>query len=245
MLRSLYFTSLLFILQFTSPLLLSNLPTPISAFAASKKPSSKPKSNPKSRASTTKGFGAPPPTLDDLLSSFPNRLPPQHDLDIISCPCRSGLTYKECCRPLHSLERECTSKVDVLRSRYSAFSYRLIEYVMRSTHPTCRDYREDKVAWAKDLNKGGMFDSFEFVDLTIIDDDDENNEGGEDEDGEENGYVTFKVTLRAREDKPMYATVAGQETVITEKSKFIKEKGVWKYASGEVQSDRLENVKLN
>ncbi|KAL7447558.1 hypothetical protein ACHAXS_009730, partial [Conticribra weissflogii] len=229
----------------------------ISAFAAAKKPSSKSKSKSKSKSrgssSTAKGFGPPPPSLDDLLSSFPTRLPPPHDDDDdddddVPCPCRtpssSGpvLPYRKCCRPLHAHRRECTSKTDVLRSRYSAFAFRSIEYVMRSTHPSCRDYREDEVAWAKDLNRGGMFDSFEFVGLTIVDEEEE------DEDGNE-GYITFRVTLRARDIDdiaPGLAAVAGRETVITERSKFLKDdNGIWKYAGGEVRSDRLEDVQLN
>ena len=129
---------------------------------------------------------------------------------------------------------------DVLRSRYTAFSYRNIKYVMDTTHKSCRDYREDKVAWAKDLDKGGMFDSFEFVKL----------QAGEEEmsdDNENEGYVEFKVTLRAKEDK--YDTVAGQETVISEKSRFLRnpDDGSWSYASGDVRSDvvGLEDTQLN
>ena len=156
------------------------------------------------------------------------------------CACGSGKVYGDCCGPLHSGEKSCLTMTDVLRSRYTAFSYRNIKYVMSTTHETCRDYREDKVAWAKDLDKGGMFDSFEFVKL----------QAGEEEmskDDENSGYVEFKVTLRAKEDK--YDTVAGQETVISERSRFLRnpEDGSWSYASGDVRSDvvGLEDTQLN
>ena len=129
---------------------------------------------------------------------------------------------------------------DVLRSRYTAFSYRNIKYVLDTTHETCRDYREDKVAWAKDLDKGGMFDSFEFVKL----------QAGEEEmskDDENEGHVEFKVTLRAKEDEN--DKVAGQETVISERSRFLRnpDNGSWSYASGDVRSDvvGLEATQLN
>ncbi len=112
------------------------------------------------------------------------------------------------------------------RSRYTAFSWRNIDYVMSTTHELCRDFRDDKVAWAKDLDKKGMFDSFDFIQLTP----------GEEEMSQENeneGFVEFKVKLRAKDDSDY---VAGQETVITERSKFIRDPndGSWKYASGDV-----------
>jgi uncharacterized protein YchJ len=132
---------------------------------------------------------------------------------------------------------------DVLRSRYTAFAWRIIEYVMATTHESCRDYREDRVAWANDLNRNGMFDSFEFVDLSA-------GEEEIDELDENVGFVEFKVTFRAKEggyggSEP----VAGRETVISERSRFLRNPvdGSWSYASGDVRSDvaGLEGATLN
>eukprot|EP00547_Thalassionema_nitzschioides_P005477 CAMPEP_0194205692 /NCGR_PEP_ID=MMETSP0156-20130528/4913_1 /TAXON_ID=33649 /ORGANISM="Thalassionema nitzschioides, Strain L26-B" /LENGTH=227 /DNA_ID=CAMNT_0038932043 /DNA_START=158 /DNA_END=841 /DNA_ORIENTATION=- len=195
-------------------------------------------------ASTRKGFAAPPPTLEDLLSSFRTRLP-QGDANNTPCPCGSSEVYGDCCGPLHRGERRCTTMTDVLRSRYSAFSFRNIQYIMDTTHPTCRDHRNDRIAWAKDLNKAGMFDSFEFAKLEIIDGPEEKN----DIENENEGYVTFKVTLVAREDSVERGILAGQETVITERSKFLRDAkdNSWSYASGDVRSDvaGLEETTLN
>lgn len=105
-------------------------------------------------AQTTKGFGVPPPKLDDVLAGFKTRAP--DDADSQPCPCGSEKVYSECCGPFHGGEKMCATMTDVLRSRYTAFSWRNIEYVMATTHETCRDYREDRVAWAKDLDKSGM-----------------------------------------------------------------------------------------
>ena len=199
----------------------------------------KQKKKSKRSAQTTKGFGAPPPKLGDLLAGFKTRVP--DDADNQPCPCQSGKVYGACCGPLHKGDQSCLTMTDVLRSRYTAFSWRIIEYAMKTTHPICRDWREDRVAWAKDLNKGGMFDSFEFVKLQV----------GEEEmskDNENEGYVEFKVTLRAKEDNEVDA-VAGQETVISERSKFLRDPsdGSWSYASGDVRSDvaGLEDTTLN
>lgn len=193
---------------------------------------------PKRASQTTKGFGLPPLKLEDMLATFKTRIPEEADNQ--PCPCGAGKLYGTCCGPLHRGDRKCTTMSDVLRSRYSAFSWRIIEYVMATTHESCRDYREDRVAWAKDLHRKGMFDGFEFVNLSA----------GEEEvnkDNENEGYIVFKVTFRARNDGK--TSVAGQETVISERSKFIRNPsdGTWSYASGDVRSDvaGLEGATLN
>lgn len=200
-----------------------------------------------SPARTAKGFGAPPPTLEEVISKFRTRVP--DDADSQPCPCggrsETDKLYRDCCGPLHRNERLALTMTDVLRSRFSAFSWRLIKYVMDSTHETCRDYLEDRVAWANSLNKYGMFDSFEFVRL----------EPGPEElslESENEGFIEFNVTLRAKD--PSYledvsTLISGQETKITERSRFLRDPntGVWTYASGEVRSNvaGLEDTSLN
>ena len=152
-----------FMLYFSLLVLLDSTKV-VFGFAAKKKGGGNKKKG--GTARTNKGFGAPPPTLEEVLSKFRTRIPDVTDginsADNHICPCDSGKTYGECCGPLHRNERLCLTMTDVLRSRYSAFSWRNIKYVMDTTHKSCRDYREDKIAWANDLNKGGMFDSFDF-----------------------------------------------------------------------------------
>ena len=198
------------------------------------------KNKPSKRAAqTTKGFGLPPPKLEDILATYKTRTP--EDANNQPCPCgTAGQSYGTCCGPLHRGDRKCTTMTDVLRSRYTAFSWRNIEYVMATTHESCRDYREDRVAWANDLHRKGMFDGFEFVKLSA-------GEEEMDKDNENEGYIEFKVTFRARNDGKN--SVAGQETVISERSKFIRNPtdGSWTYASGDVRSDvaGLEGTTLN
>jgi len=198
----------------------------------------KKKKKPKRAAQTPKGFGAPPPSLDEVLAGFETRVP--EDAGDAPCPCGTGEVYDDCCGPLHRGDRPCASMTDVLRSRYAAFSWRIVGHVMSTTHPSCRDHRDDRVAWARDLDRGGMFDSFDFVKL----------EPGEEEISEENeneGFLAFEVTLRAKEDGN--ASLAGQETVISERSKFVRDTthGTWSYVSGDVKSQvaGLEDTTLN
>ncbi len=199
--------------------LLVSLPSVILGFAAKKK-GGKPK---KSTSSSNKGFGAAPQTLESVLEGFPTRMPT--DADSRDCPCGTmGKVYADCCGPLHRGLRPCLTPTDVLRSRYTAFTLRNIPYSMDTTHETCRDYREDRIAWAKDLNKGGMFDSFEFVNLEILGDAGPE-EAGADESNE--GFVEFKVTLRGKVDS--VSTLAGQETAVPERARFLRdaEEGSW------------------
>jgi SEC-C motif-containing protein len=218
--------------------LLVLLPAVALGFAANNKKGKQQKAK-KTTARTTKGFGAPPDTLDQVLDKFRTRMP-ENIPDAQECPCRiSGKSYEDCCAPLHRGQQSCLSMTDVLRSRYTAFCLRDIKHVMDTTHQTCRDYREDRIAWAKDLNNGGMFDSFDFTSL----------EAGPEEAGadENEGFIKFKVTLRAKEDTT--SILAGQETSVTERSRFLRnpEDGTWTYASGDVRSDvaGLEDTTLN
>ena len=209
-----------------------------------------------------KGFGVQPPSLETILSTFPSRRPTTTTTTTtgVDCPCGSGQTYDMCCGPLHNQSRKCHSMVDVLRSRYSAFCWRDIGHILATTHPTNRDYREDKVAWAKELHKEGMFDSFEFVRLDI----------GTEEMGidENEGFVEFQVTLRGRgggdenergqgrggggsgrRGRQIAAAVSGLETVVKERSRFLRDadSGIWSYAGGDVTSEvaGLQDTKLN
>jgi SEC-C motif-containing protein len=232
-------------------LLLLLLPAVVLGFAAANtnkknRGSSNNKNKGNKKATTNKGFGAAPPTLESVVSQFRTRMP--DDPDAQACPCGSHqnelpVVYGECCGPLHAGTRNCFTMTDVLKSRYSAFSWRNVNYVMDTTHVTCRDWREDRIAWAKDLNKGGMFDSFDFVDL----------QAGPEEPGqdENEGFVEFQVTLRAKEDwtSASGGELAGKETVVSERSRFLRnpEDLTWSYASGDVRStvDGLEDTQLN
>jgi len=192
---------------------------------AAKKPGGK-----KNVASTNKGFGAAPPTLEEVCSKFQSRMP--QDPSSVPCPC-GGEIYESCCAPYHRGEKFPESPLRVLQSRYSAFAFRNIPYIVSTTHPTCRDWCKDKIAWAKDLNKQGIFDSFEFVSLQV----------GEEVKGANNDetFLEFKVRMRSKEDDT-------QETTVTEKSRFLRGKdGEWAYAGGEVRSDveGLEDAVLN
>merc|ERR1712151_761634 len=113
-----------------------------SGLAASKrKPNkAKGKGGKKGFASNLKGFGAAPPSLEEVAAKFKTRLPEK--ANILPCPCGSGDLYEKCCEPYHAGKKYPETPTKVLQSRYTAFTYRLIPYIIETTHPTCRDYRE-------------------------------------------------------------------------------------------------------
>lgn len=185
------------------------------------------------RKAAGRGFGAKPspkkapPTLEEAAARFAHRLPADTQTP---CPCGGG-AYEQCCRPYHLGEVLPDSATRVLQSRFSAFAYRLPLHLIRTTHATNRDFRDDGVAWARSLNREGMFDDFEFVRL----------EAGSEEVGQNDDerYIDFRAVLRPR--------AGGEEVAFRERSRFLREGGGWLYASGDVVGDGagLDDAVLN
>lgn len=226
----------------------TDISTTVSAatFAAKKKPNNK--KNKGAASSSNKGFGAKPAEVfADVVSSFRTRLP-ENALDV-PCPCCQKIPYRDCCAPYHNGERLPETPTKVLQSRYSAFCYRLIPYVIGTTHPICRDWRENKVTWAKDLNREGMFDSYEFAGLEDISDEDPPPIVAGNVDNRTEVFLEFKVRMRAKDSSGNdAAALSGKETVVSEKSRFLRdEEGKWLYASGDVKSEvqGLQDTVLN
>jgi len=82
------------------------------------------------------------------------------------CPCTSGLTYDECCGPLHRQDRTAGTAEQLMRSRFSAFAVGDAAHLLRTWHastrpavldldPDVRWYRLDVLA----TSGGGVFDT--------------------------------------------------------------------------------------
>jgi len=109
---------------------------------------------------------------------------------------------------------------------------------MDTTHPSCGDYMKDRLKWANNLNREGMFDSYDFLGFEY---------GAEEiSDDETEGFIEFRVSLRA--NGTIDPEFFGNEITVREKSRFVRGKDLsWKYASGNVFTDvgGLEDVVLN
>lgn len=60
-----------------------------------------------------------------------------------SCPCGSGRSYADCCKPLHQGSAKADTATQLMRSRYSAYALKLSSYLVDTTHP---DKRYDSLA---------------------------------------------------------------------------------------------------
>ncbi len=125
------------------------------------------------------------------------------------CPCGSKQKYADCCGAIINRKREATTSLELMKSRYSAFTIADIDYLMRShdskTRPTLKERKGIK-RWAE---------SVRWLQLIIVDIQDGNATDNE-------GYVEFKALYFEN----------GQINQIHERSLFRKENGKWVYVSG-------------
>ncbi len=124
----------------------------------------------------------------------------------MKCPCHSGKSYEECCKPFHE-GKPPENVLLLMRSRYAAYALGLADYIIQTTHPTNPHFsnnREEILRFSKETK---------FKDLTIH----------EWVDGETIAFVTFTAHLEQK----------GRDVSFTEKSRFVKEEGIWKYQSAE------------
>lgn len=121
------------------------------------------------------------------------------------CPCGSGLTFHECCRPLIRGTDPAPTATAFMRSRYTAYVLRDESYLLRTWHPGTRPGRIDLdgVTWrGLDIlatSKGEAADAL--------------------------GTVTFVAH---------YASEAGQPATMRETSRFETIAGAWVYVDGDV-----------
>jgi SEC-C motif domain protein len=68
------------------------------------------------------------------------------------CPCQSGKAYTDCCQRYHSngIGEESTAE-GLMRSRYSAFSLGLVNYLMQTMHREHPQVQKNTKRWKIDL----------------------------------------------------------------------------------------------
>jgi SEC-C motif-containing protein len=125
------------------------------------------------------------------------------------CPCGFGKPYEECCRPFHSATAPELGRAPVpapataellMRSRYSAFAVGDTAYLLRSWHSSTRPA-------ALTLDPGQRWLRLEVLG---------SNEGGP-------FHLAGTVEFRA------HFAEGGEEGVLHENSRFIREGGAWVY----------------
>lgn len=120
-----------------------------------------------------------------------------------TCPCGSGLEYAECCEPLITGAKSAQTAEELLRSRYSAYAKKAVDYIVDTTHPDQQDPdgRKTVERWSKNT---------EWRNLDIVD----SKAGGADD---EEGSVEFKADY----------TEKGKRRKHHEVATFKKKDGLW------------------
>ena len=79
---------------------------------------------------SSKGFGSPEKALKPKQGR-------EFVMPTLPCNCGSGKGYKNCCEPVHTGVKKASSPEATLRSRFSAYTLGLEEFIADSTHPDC------------------------------------------------------------------------------------------------------------
>lgn len=138
--------------------------------------------------------------------AFSDRAP--REREISPCPCKSWKDYASCCLPFHSGRAKPETAEKLMRSRYSAYFFRLVDYFVESTHPHTRSK-----TLKRELEK--MVHQVNWSHLTIL----ATSKGGK---GDKTGKVEFVADNY----------VEGEPCELHEISRFKRYKGAWKYLDG-------------
>lgn len=93
----------------------------------------------------SRGFGGFLTNASSSAANFSDALPNSTAL----CACGSEKQYGKCCRRFHSGQSIAQGAEDLLRSRYSAYAYRLPSYIMKTTHPSLAEL--DRRKWKREI----------------------------------------------------------------------------------------------
>jgi SEC-C motif-containing protein len=124
------------------------------------------------------------------------------------CPCNSEKLFAECCEPLLSGDHIAATAEALMRSRYTAYVVRDVDYLLRSWHSSTRPAAIDATTIP------------EWYGLHIV----RTEKGME---GDDNGVVEFKATAISR----------GKIWRLHEISRFVKEVGQWFYVDGDLKGE--------
>ena len=144
--------------------------------------------------------------MSEPSAALPEKPPGERSLSL--CPCKSRETYGTCCEPFHLGRAKPETAEQLMRSRYSAYFFRLVDYLVRTTHPDSRppDLKSR-------IEESIYQTNWRF--LTILG----SSKGGKDD---KTGKVEFVAEYFE----------GNQPLELHERSRFKRFKGDWKYLDG-------------
>lgn len=137
------------------------------------------------------------------------------------CPCRSGASFAECCRPYLRGTAQAPTALALMRSRYAAFCEGDTAYLLLTRHGAARDPAE-----RRDLER--TVAGTRWQNLLVV----ETHRGGPD-DGD--GIVRFVAAFRTAPGPLPMAMSGGDADLhqMHERSRFEREGGLWRYVDGD------------
>ncbi len=128
------------------------------------------------------------------------------------CPCTSGLRYSKCCARYHRGE-EAPDAEALMRSRYSGFALKEVEYLWRTLHPEHPDRARPKEELLRELR--AVASTHKYPGLRVLDRSLPPDTTG-----------TAEVLFHAR------VFEKGKELSFVERSQFRHDGTGWRYLSG-------------
>jgi SEC-C motif-containing protein len=138
--------------------------------------------------------------------AMPDPPRPAGPRELSLCPCKSRETYAACCQPFHLGKAKPATAEQLMRSRYSAYFFRLADYLVTTQHPDTRP-ADLKQRLEESLHET----NWRFLTLLAT------SKGGP---ADKTGKVEFIAE---------YFSPDGQSHQLHERSRFKRYKGAWKY----------------
>ena len=140
------------------------------------------------------------------------------------CPCKSGMTYGECCAPIIAGEKKAETAEALMRARYSSYVTGKIGFLKDSATKAVQEEfdAEASAAWSRAAQWHG---------LEII----STSEGGP---SDNKGVVEFRALYTANNEFCNHHEI----------STFVKEDDGWKFEDGELIGEKpivREEAKIN
>ncbi len=128
------------------------------------------------------------------------------------CPCSSGRRYSECCAPFHKGLKEAPTPSELMRSRYSAFALKQVDYLWRTLDRDHPDRARPEEEAKRELRQAAS--TFKYPGLKILDAAD--------------SQVLFHAQVFEK----------GKDRSFVERSEFRHDGTGWRYLSGELRVPR-------
>ena len=130
------------------------------------------------------------------------------------CACNSGKDYGDCCKPFHEGKGVPSDPLALLRSRFTAYAYRLPDYVMDTTHPKYdQEYTTKRKKWRQSILLS--CDLVELEKLVILSEEDDNLEP------ETKKFITYEIHVKTVEDEKEMTKEKSTFTFDVDKKKWL------------------------